>query len=172
MKITIRPATENDCEAVATLLQEAARWLVTRGMSMWNVDAFTPEKIGKEILDFHVARCSEDIAAVLKFQLEDSMFWPDLPSGDSAFVHRLAVRRKFAGRGLPRALLDFAAQKTRALGKAYLRLDCAADRSKLRRMYEEYGFRYHSDFRVPPFHVARYEYSIKQEPNQALEPTA
>jgi len=130
---------------------------------MWSLEAFTPEKIRKEVFEFYVASYREAIAGVLKFQLEDAVLWPDLPSGDSAFVDRLAVRREFAGYGLPKELLDFAVRKAASLGKKYLRLDCAADRPKLRRVYEECGFRYHSNLYVPPFHVARYEYAIKKE---------
>jgi GNAT superfamily N-acetyltransferase len=168
MKTSIRPASASDCEGVASVLQEATRWLSAKGMPMWSLDAFTPEKIGKEISEFYVADYSEGIAGVIKLQLEDTVFWPDLPSVDSAYVHRLAVRRAFAACGMSKALLDFAVRKARSLGKKYLRLDCAADRPKLRRIYEEYGFIYHSDRRVPPFHVARYEYPIKTEPNQPL----
>jgi GNAT superfamily N-acetyltransferase len=160
MSVSIRNAVESDTEEVSSVLQEAAQWLSDQGMPMWKADALGPETIAKEISDFHVAEFDRRIAGVIKFQTEDEFFWPDVPGGESAFVHRLAVRRRFAGRGVSTALLDFAVRTAGALGKNYLRLDCATDRSKLRGFYEAYGFVHHSDYFASPFHVARYEFRL------------
>jgi GNAT superfamily N-acetyltransferase len=97
---------------------------------------------------------------VVKFQLEDTLFWPDVPRGQSAFVHRLAVRRQFAGGVVSTVLLDWAVGRARTLGKTYLRLDCEASRLRLRAVYERFGFRHHSDRQVGANFVARYEYEI------------
>jgi GNAT superfamily N-acetyltransferase len=80
--------------------------------------------------------------------------------GESAFVHRMAVRREYAGGAVSTALLTWAVDRTRALGRRYLRLDCDASRPKLRLVYERFGFQYHSDRHVGPYHVARYEYAV------------
>ncbi|HEY9735297.1 MAG TPA: GNAT family N-acetyltransferase, partial [Trichocoleus sp.] len=58
------------------------------------------------------------------------------------------------------ALMQWAVEHSRELGKRYLRLDCAADRSRLRQLYEKFGFRHHSDRQVGPYYVARYEYEV------------
>ena len=96
----------------------------------------------------------------MKFQTEDPLFWSDLPNEDSGFIHRLAVKRSFAGGYISTALLNWSIEHSRNLGKRYLRLDCAADRPRLRLVYENFGFRHHSNKQVGSFFVARYEYAI------------
>jgi hypothetical protein len=51
-------------------------------------------------------------------------------------------------------------ERTRALPRRYLRLDCEASRPRLRAFYESFGFRYHSDKHVGPYHVSRYEFDV------------
>ena len=82
--------------------------------------------------------------------------------GFRPFVHRLAVRRSHAGQGVSTALLQWAVDRARALGKRYLRLDCDADRPRLRTLYERFGFRLHSYRQVGAYFVSRYELQILQ----------
>jgi GNAT superfamily N-acetyltransferase len=97
---------------------------------------------------------------VIRFQLEDRLFWPDIPQTESAFVHRLAVRRRYKGRGVSTALLQWAVERARAVGKRHLRLDCDESRPKLRALYEGFGFQLHSFRQVGSYYVARYEYAV------------
>ena len=97
-------------------------------------------------------------AGAIRFQERDPLFWPDIPQEDSAFVHRLVVRRAFKGQGVSQALLAWSVQRARSLGKGFLRLDCDADRHKLRALYETFGFRFHSHRQVGPYYVARYQF--------------
>lgn len=99
-------------------------------------------------------------AGMIRFQLEDDLFWPDLETHDSAFVHRLVVSRAFKGRGVSSALLHWAADRARSLGKTWLRLDCDDNRPKLKALYERFGFRLHSHRQVGPYYVARYELEL------------
>jgi GNAT superfamily N-acetyltransferase len=159
MKPLIRQGTPRDAEHVLGILREAARWLEQSGMAMWRGDELSPERITADVEAglFFLAECESVVAGVVKFQLEDSLFWPDVPQGQSAFVHRLAVSRRFAGVGISSALLDWAVENARVLGRQYLRLDCEASRLRLRAVYENFGFRHHSDRQVGPYFVARYE---------------
>jgi GNAT superfamily N-acetyltransferase len=129
---------------------------------MWRDDELLPSRIAADVETglFHVAECAEEVAGVVKFQLEDALFWPDVPPAESAFVHRLAVRRRFAGGDISTALLKWAVEEAGAHQRRYLRLDCEASRSKLRAVYERFGFRHHSDRQVGPYFVSRYEYLI------------
>jgi GNAT superfamily N-acetyltransferase len=160
----IRQASRQDLAPVAEILSEAAEWLKRSGMAMWRDDELTRERIASDIDAgmFFVAERDGQQAGVVKFQLEDAQFWPDVPVGESAFVHRLAVRRRFAGGQVSCALLTWAIERAGSLGKRYLRLDCEASRTKLRALYERLGFVHHSDRQVGPYFVARYEYRIGQ----------
>jgi len=102
------------------------------------------------------------VAGAMRFQLEDRLFWPDLNDAESAFVHRLAVRRACAGHGISTALLEWAVHRARSLDKQYLRLDCDAERSRLRAFYEGFGFRLHSYRQVGSYYVSRYQLQILQ----------
>jgi GNAT superfamily N-acetyltransferase len=159
---SIRQTTRNDAEEVASVLCEAAQWLEQNKMAMWKNDELVPSRIATDIDAglFFIAECNGKVAGVMKFQLEDDLFWPDVPRNESAFVHRLAVRRQFAGGSISSALLNWAVERARSLDKIYLRLDCDASRQKLRAVYEKFGFIHHSDRQVGPYFVSRYEYRI------------
>jgi GNAT superfamily N-acetyltransferase len=162
MSVTIRLATPADTEEVSGILTEAARWLEQGGRVMWRDSELLPERIAADVAEglFFIAEQDGVPAGTVKFQLEDPLFWPDEPVGEAAYVHRLAVRREYAGHGVSQALLAWAAERAGSLNRRYLRLDCEASRPKLRAVYERFGFRHHSDRQVGPYHVARYQYEI------------
>ena len=159
-----------DAAEISEILLGAARWLEARGEPMWKGDELLPQNTLADIEAgmFFIAQRGNSLAGVLKFQLEDPLFWPDLPQGEAAFVHRLAVRREFAGIGVSTELLKWAADRAQSIGRGYLRLDCEASRPRLRAFYERCGFRHHSDRHVGPYFVSRYELSL----SGAAPPTA
>jgi GNAT superfamily N-acetyltransferase len=161
--IEIRQARPSDARVVADMLLEAAAWVDALGVVMWEEGELDATCIDAEIDagQFFIADVDGDPAGVIRFQLEDRLFWPDLPSPtESAFVHRLAVRRRYKGRGVSDALLAWSVDRARALGKRHLRLDCDESRPKLRALYERLGFRFHSFRQVGAYYVARYEYLL------------
>jgi GNAT superfamily N-acetyltransferase len=161
-EIEIRQAMPQDVQVVSDILKEAARWLEQMGMPLWRQDELELERIAADVAAglFFLAEDSGQSAGTMKFQLEDPIFWSDARHGEAAYVHRLAVRRRYAGVALSTALLRWAVARTSALGRHYLRLDCKASRPRLRAVYERFGFRFHSDRQVGPYHVSRYEYDV------------
>lgn len=162
MEIQIRRAKQADSERVCLILQEAAQWLIERGETMWAEDEINAQNIEADVKAgaYFLAECGGKAAGVLRFQWEDALFWPDVRAGEAAYVHRFAVCREFAGRGVSVALLERAVQETRLAKRRFLRLDCEASRPKLRAFYENFGFRHHSDKQVGPYFVARYELDL------------
>jgi len=162
MTISIRQAKPDDAQAVSSILTEAARWLEDSGMAMWRDGELTASSVDVDVGVglFHLAEADLEAAGTIKFQLEDNLFWPDIRQEESAFIHRLAVRRKFAGGGISTAMLQWAVERARSLERRYLRLDCEASRPRLRAVYEGFGFRHHSDRQVGPYFVSRYEYAL------------
>ena len=160
--VVIRQARADNSIVIAEILGEAARWLEQSGQLMWRADELKPEHIAADVGAglFYLAEISGAAAGVVKFQLEDSLFWPDLPQSDAAYVHRLAVRRRYASQGVSTALLQWAADRARSLGRRWLRLDCEASRLRLRAVYERFGFHHHSDRQVGPYYVSRYEFDL------------
>jgi len=71
----------------------------------------------------------------------DPEFWHDDPSGRVAgYVHRLAVARRHAGRGIGAELVDHAARLVADSGRRTLRLDCAKNNTRLHNYYRQLGF--------------------------------
>ena len=157
--ITIRQALAADVAIVDQMIREAAAWVDALGVVMWEDGELEAERIRAEVAGgmFFLAVIGGDVAGAIRFQLEDPLFWPDRPPGEAAFVHRLVARRAFKGRGVARALLEWAVRHARAQGRGRLRLDCDANRPKLRALYESCGFRLHSYRQVGPYYVSRYE---------------
>ena len=162
MDISIRQAAPCDLEIVSGILLEAAQWLNDTGKPMWRDDELEPERITSDVTAglFFLAESDGEAAGTVKFQLEDPKFWPDVFRGNSTYIHRLAVRRDFAARGVSTALLEWAVVQTHVLRRRFLRLDCDARRPRLRAVYERFAFRHHSDRQVGPYYVARYEYPV------------
>lgn len=147
---------------------------------MWRADVTTPEAIAAQVADglFFLAFVGSEPTGTLRFQLSDAQAWPEVEGEDSAFVHRLAVRRAAAGKGLSSTMLAWAADRTRSLGRRFLRLDCDPARTALRALYERCGFRLHSEIALGPeaaralgcdaptegsFRLARYELDLRRE---------
>ncbi len=161
---TVRRAASPDTAVVEDILNEASRWADARsGVVMWGEGELASVSIAAEVQAgmFFIAEADGEPAGVIRFQLEDLLFWPDLAApAESAFIHRLAVRRRFAGRGVSTALLAWAVAHAGVLGKRYLRLDCDDERVRLKALYETFGFRLHSHRQVGSYYVARYEYEL------------
>jgi GNAT superfamily N-acetyltransferase len=162
MTVSIRQAGPDDAPTVSSILTEAARWLEESGKGMWRDGELTASKIADDVRAglFHLAEADLEPAGTIKFQLRDELFWPDIQQEESAFIHRLAVRRKFAGGVISNAMLQWAVEHARGLQRRHLRLDCEASRPRLRAVYEGFGFRHHSDRQVGPYFVSRYEYAL------------
>lgn len=158
---TFGPAGPEDSGEIAAVLEEAASWLRERGEELWRREDLGIEEIIHDVAAglYRKAVEGDEIAGCYRFQTEDAEYWDDVPHYDSAFIHRVAVKRRFAGRGLAQAMIDAAKDEARSMGKRYLRLDCA-DRPKLRTVYERQGFRFHSMKRRDPYEVARYEFEL------------
>lgn len=159
MNIKIRQAIANDLGHVASIMEEAAAWLEEISWPLWKDDELNRGAMRADIEAgrIFIGVCDGDVGGTIRYQREDKLFWPDVSTGEAAYVHRIAVLRKYSGGELSRALVDWAAERAKTEGKKFLRLDCESDRQKLRAVYERFGFEYHSDRQVGPYHVARYQ---------------
>jgi GNAT superfamily N-acetyltransferase len=162
--ITVRQARAADAPVMQDMLEEAARWVDALGVVMWDEGELAPGRVEREIAagQFFIAEIDTDPAGIVRFQLEDRLFWPDLTTDDSAFIHRLVVRRRYQGLGVSIALMEWAVSRARTIGKRYLRLDTDASRPKLRELYERFGFEFHSFRQVGAYYVARYQYPVME----------
>ena len=156
-------ATEEDLEKFSSVLLEVAGWLEAKGEPMWTAAELTPAVLLRDydLEEMRLGKISGGPAAAMVVQQSDEVFWPDVPEGESLFVHKLATARRLKGRGLAVAMLDWVKARALEQEKRYLRLDCAADRPKLCRFYEDYGFRQAGRRQVGPYDTAFYELPLR-----------
>lgn len=155
----IQQAQPTEAATVAGVLNEAAQWIAAEGRPLWSAADIAPERIQKDTDagNYFIARTNGEVAGVVRLDFEDPYFWPEIESGTSLYVHKLAVRRAWSGHGVPALLLDFARERARSLGRPFLRLDCVADRAPLRALYERNGFSLHSVVHKGERGFARFE---------------
>ncbi|MER3483302.1 MAG: N-acetyltransferase [Meiothermus sp.] len=159
MNLVVTPATKENADLAAEILIEASNWAIAQGQPLWNPAMFTEGWAlnGVERGELYLGWQRDEAVGTITYQHEDKAYWPDVPEGESAFFHKLAVRRSAAGTGVSKALVGWAIEKARAEGKRYLRMDTHFDRPKLRAYYENLGFQYVEEKWIEPYHLALYE---------------
>ncbi|GAB3943847.1 GNAT family N-acetyltransferase [Spirosoma harenae] len=134
-------------ELAIDILREVGQWLVDTNQELWAIDTLKSENLLDQYTtgNLYVMYAAEEgkapePAAVLILQWEDPLFWPDVPPNTSGFIHKLAIRRQFAGQNLFGHILDFCRTECLKRGIDTLQLETDATRPKLMAFYERYGF--------------------------------
>ncbi len=158
---TIIRAGSADIDIVLDILNDAARWLTSRGIDQWRPGSFDRAQLTARIDsgEIYLATVDGQPAGTLTLQASDPLFWPDAPD-DALYLHKLAVHRTYAGRGLGLYLLRWAERMAAARGKRYLRLDCMAESAALRAYYEAAGFGHRCDIAGRNWSASLYEKAI------------
>jgi len=133
--------TTGDTAAALSIMREAAQWQIDLGNKLWGIETITRERLNNPAEEFLVAWLGDESVSCCLLSYEDRLFWPDVPAGSSGFVHKLAVRRRFAGQGIAAALMRHAETLCLARGVDMMRLDTDATRPKLCAFYENLGYR-------------------------------
>jgi GNAT superfamily N-acetyltransferase len=132
--------TYGDKATAIDIMREAARWLIDSGKPMWSLDELADEAIVNPPEEFVVLWDGEESAAAMTLSYVDELFWPEIPPGTSGFIHKLSVRRKYAGKGLAALLVEHGKQICADKGLRFLRLDCDPHREGLMSFYKACGF--------------------------------
>lgn len=142
------------------VLEEAAEWLVTKGIEgPWRPGFFSRQAFADQIVrsEVYVSRLGRETVGTITLQWKDELFWPGAPS-DAGYVHKLAVRPAYLGRGFGLQMLEWASWTAKLAGKKFLRLNCLAANTKLRGYYEKARF-----IHVNDVEVARWKFSLYQK---------
>lgn len=146
--IQAHQAQPEDSEAVMALLLKTAQWFKSRGSSQWNallegVDSHNTKEVIKEGNVF-IFKDGDQIAAMVILLTEaspwDIELWGAEGHEESFYVHRLAVDRDYAGRGLGQAVLEWVEHGIAIEGKPQIRLDCIGTNDTLYRFYSNAGY--------------------------------
>jgi len=132
-----------DVDTSIEILKEVAQWCEENKLNMWEAENLTKELLtaGVEEENFCVGRVGGENACSMILQWYDPLFWPEAKKNEAGYIHKLCVRRKFAGMGLSGEMLKFAESECRIRGIKYLRLDTYWGREPLCMLYEDFGFR-------------------------------
>lgn len=161
--VTLSVASNPDFSRVLAILEDAAAWMVSRGIDQWRPGGFDQCELLQSIerRELHLARIDGRDVGTIILQWSDPIFWPPEGHDEAGYVHKLAVRREAAGRGLGRHLLDWAAARSAERGKRFLRLDCQGTNAGLCAYYEKLGFTRRGETMVRTWQVALYERAIQ-----------
>ena len=144
------------------VLQSSALSFERRGLPMWTQDSLTPERLNAQYpggQGYQGWLKGQPVAAMILIQ-KDSHFWPDDPAGEALYLHKLAVHPGWQGRRLGAQMIAAAILETQAAGRPWLRLDTAAERPKLRAVYEVQGFQLVREGQMDGWPAAWYELKV------------
>jgi GNAT superfamily N-acetyltransferase len=135
-------AGDDGVAVAASILREVSNWLASSGRELWDLDEISDADIAKRasIGELVLAFDNGSAVACMYLQDTDAPYWPEARDGEALYVHRLAVRRSHSGRGVSRAMLDWAVAEARRVGRPFVRLDTEL-RPALLTLYENAGFR-------------------------------
>jgi GNAT superfamily N-acetyltransferase len=158
----VRVAEPSDLVVVAAVLAGAAAKLMERGEPLWTMPEVSEAALSSHVREglYHVGFDAGEAVGVFRLQLQDPDFWPEIPTGTSAYLHKLAVRPDKQGRGIAHTLLCHAVGLARKRRLQFLRLDCVAGRPKLRAVYESFGFKHHSQKPIGRSMFERFEFEV------------
>ena len=140
-------APAREAAVAVDILREAALWSLCAGRPVWPPDSF-------DVVTFQIAANAGELVlgyergepvACMLLQTRDETYWPNDAAGEALYVHKVAVRRRAAGKGWVERFVHWARDDAERLGARYLRLD-TLDRPKLLSLYADLGFRFVDSF--------------------------
>ncbi len=140
MKLLKSNSTE-DWRTASLILRKVAGDLDERGLALWRNDRISEEFLKSQYSsnELNLVEQNGHAIGVVFIQNRDHVFWPEITTDDTVFIHKLAVLPSFRRRGLGRRILEKIKNSAIENDKSWLRLDCF-DRSSLVRFYESAGF--------------------------------
>ncbi|MFC9507805.1 GNAT family N-acetyltransferase [Streptomyces sp. NPDC057002] len=138
-----RPATEADLSTLVRLRDDAARWMLARGITgQWQPGELDESHFRRVMTQGEVwlAEAGGRVAGAWELWWEDEAAWGPQPPV-AGYVHRLMVDRTESAPGTGRLLLEAAEHRVAAAGRTHVRLDCLADNTQLTAYYRDAGYR-------------------------------
>jgi GNAT superfamily N-acetyltransferase len=161
-EVRIITADPSEIEIVLEILDEASRWMVSKGFeSQWHQGPALRQiiKEGIENDEVYLLKDLHGTIGTITLQWTDRKYWGDQPP-ESGYIHKFAIRRSQGGKRLGVRMLQWAEAKAKKEGKEYLRLDCMANNRKIREYYEKLGFKHVRDVMMPGWKASLYQKRI------------
>lgn len=133
-----------DVNNAINIMKEVAFWGRSVGFRVWKDEWLTKEELLTEDNceeNFCIGKVSGFDACCMILQWQDSEFWADSPKYEAGYIHKLCVKRAYAGKGLSRKMVEYAKKECNKRGAKYLRLDTGWTETKMRELYIGLGFK-------------------------------
>lgn len=148
--MTIRQANTNDIDALVALFAEARATIAALGIDQWQNGYPSLSVISEDIAKHrsYVVEIDSHIVGTFVIITDgeptyDRIFegaWLTQDSQRYIAIHRVAVSVARRGSGISTAILGYAAEMARALGRTSLRIDTHKGNLVMRRMLEKHRF--------------------------------
>lgn len=142
LPLTPALATAADAAEIFYLRNGLVDWMQRRGISQWHHNDVSEEQIRQQAGAgqwWLIRADAGSLIAAIRTLDEDPRIWGE-PDRGAIYVHGLMVDRRYAGQGLGRMLLAWAAEHGRRQDAEVLRLDCVAANLGLCDYYVHQGF--------------------------------
>jgi GNAT superfamily N-acetyltransferase len=160
--VNVKRARHEDADTVAELLDEATVWVGELGFEQWPLP-FPRDELAEAIDrgEVYVVEGEDDepVATLVLLQ-DDPQYWGERPQ-DALYLHKFAVRRDRAGRGIGAAVVEWANAEAAEAGREFLRLDCLCDNLRIRDYYEDLGFEHRGDLVLNGRNMSLYERPVR-----------
>lgn len=143
MNVTIRQDQPDD---FLLIVREVGQWLTDSGQELWDPATLTPENLfddytrGNSYVLYVCQEADWVPAAAFILQWKDPLYFGDVPDHTAGFIHKLAIRRAFAGQNLFELMLEFCRDECLKQGIHEIQLETDATRPALLQFYERNGF--------------------------------
>jgi ribosomal protein S18 acetylase RimI-like enzyme len=141
--LRFRLAADADLASVVGLRDDAARWMLTRGVTgQWRPGELGADHFRRVMQNGEVwlAEAAGRVVGAWELWWEDEDAWGPQPS-TAGYVHRLMVDHGSVPPGTGRQLLRVAERRVAEAGRPLVRLDCLADNAPLNAYYLSAGYR-------------------------------
>lgn len=143
--MVITRATLSDLDAVVRLLSDASAWLRSRGLDQWPEGFAPPERVRPYIAcaEMWLVWDGETPAATVRVTSEADApgLWTPAERAELALhVSKLAIDRRYAGRGLGESVLRWVTDYASRLGYRWARLDAWRTNTGLHDYYLSRGW--------------------------------
>jgi protein-tyrosine phosphatase len=139
--IAIRRAQASDAAAVVALRDEAATWLLGRGIQQWQPGEVSRSDVlgWLETGRVYVAELDRRLVGSVRLAWADVEVWGEQPP-DAGYVQALVTARICAGRGLGPHLLHHVEAVIGRSGRPLARLSCSRGNTGLEQFYAAAGY--------------------------------
>jgi len=158
-------ADKSRIDIALDLLKEAALWLGEKKIDYWQEWINPSErsrnwvKQGFDFGQFYFTVLNNEVVGMFSLRMENELVWGKR-ANKIGYVHAFTTKRAYAGKGLGKRILDKIADECRKKGLDFIRLDCGAEVLRLRKYYEDYGFKFIREKKVKGYNLAFYELKI------------